>query len=44
MFCCICAGACNHTGPHSYCYAHSGAQQVVKQPIIIVNPTINIQQ
>jgi hypothetical protein len=21
-FCCACAGACNHTGPHSFCPAH----------------------
>jgi hypothetical protein len=23
MNCCICSGVCNHTGPHSYCAAHS---------------------
>lgn len=21
-FCCVCAGVCNHIGPHSYCNAH----------------------
>jgi hypothetical protein len=24
MFCCACAGVCNHIGPHSYCSAHGG--------------------
>ena len=22
MYCCLCAGACSHTGPHSYCPTH----------------------
>lgn len=24
MFCCACAGQCNHTGPHTYCFQHGG--------------------
>lgn len=24
MGCCVCAGSCNHVGPHSYCAAHGG--------------------
>lgn len=24
MFCCACAGSCNHVGPHSFCAAHGG--------------------
>jgi len=26
MFCCTCAGSCNHIGPHSFCPAHGGVQ------------------
>lgn len=25
MGCCVCAGTCNHVGPHSYCAAHGGS-------------------
>ncbi len=24
MFCCACAGSCNHVGNHSFCQAHGG--------------------
>jgi hypothetical protein len=24
MGCCVCAGSCNHVGPHGYCAAHGG--------------------
>ena len=24
MFCCTCAGSCNHVGAHSYCDQHGG--------------------
>lgn len=24
MFCCACAGSCNHVGNHSFCEAHGG--------------------
>lgn len=24
MGCCVCAGSCNHVGPHAYCAAHGG--------------------
>lgn len=33
MFCCACAGSCNHIGNHSFCVAHGGA----------VNPVVTIQ-
>lgn len=25
MACCVCNGACNHIGAHSYCAAHGGS-------------------
>jgi hypothetical protein len=24
MFCCLCAGSCNHVGNHTYCAMHGG--------------------
>lgn len=29
MFCCACAGSCNHVGNHSYCVAHGGVNTPV---------------
>jgi len=32
MFCCTCAGSCNHVGNHTFCFAHGG-HDVPRQPL-----------
>lgn len=34
MGCCVCAGSCCHTGPHSYCDAHSGVNRSWPVPLV----------
>jgi len=33
MFCCICEGTCNHTGPHTYCERHNPGSPAPYTPV-----------
>ncbi len=38
MFCCACAGTCNHVGNHSYCAAHGGSGY--SHPVVVGTGTV----
>lgn len=41
MFCCACAGTCNHVGNHSFCEAHGGTRYVA--PIVTTNTSFTFE-